>query len=1127
MFAPLRRLAPAFFVTACTAISYAAEISPPAPAKSGLKGPDRVPVPATRPASEEPARAAKLFKVPDGFTVDLFAAEPLLGNPVAICLDNQGRLFVSETYRYRSSTLDIRHYMFMLEDDLASRTVEDRVAFMKKNFPNDWQKLGIESEVIRLVEDRDGDGKADFSSIYADGFNSLLDGIASGVLAHGGSVWFTNMPSLWKLDGIDKDGRAEKREEISRGYGVRFSFTGHDMHGLILAPDGRLYFSFGDRGASVTTKEGVKLAFPDEGAVFRCEPDGSRMEVFCRGLRNPQELAFDKHGNLFTGDNDSDQGDRERWEYLVPGGDYGWRVGWQHHPLGKEHNPWLAEKLWEPYFPGQAAYIIPPIANIPDGPSGLAYYPGTGLEARYNDHFFLCGFKGTSARSSISSWESQRLGAGFRLSDEHVFLGNVQATDITFGPDSKMYFSEWGEGWEGTARGRVFRIYDTLASQQPPVEEVKKLLATGFKDILAHELSPLLRHADQRIRLEAQWELAGRPEAEREFINVATSGPTNFPEPQLSRLHAIWGLGSVARRAEYKTPGAASKMLTPLLKLLEDEDEEVRGQVAKVLGENRVAAAYDGLMRTLRDTKERVSFFSAIALGQLGRKECVPQVLLMVRENAGVDPFLRHAYVMALAGTQDTAALIAAAKNDNVHIRMAALLALRRLERPEIAQFLADEDPLLVLEAARAIYEVPIAPALPQLAGLIAKPAADKQLMFRVLGANFRTGTPATAQALAEFAAKDEAPAVLRAEALKLLALWPKPPARDRVTGLFSPLPPRPAELAATALHAVLASLLKVKSEPLLLATLEATGALQLKADGAPLLALIGKGDASPAVRKSALETLAALGDPKLAEAIQLTLADPDAGLRIAASAMLAKLDPTKAAEQLAAVFAKAALPEKKAVILALGNIPGPAADRVLGGLMEELRAGKIPAEVQVELFEVVERRPAPAVKAQLTAYQNALPKSDPLAAFASTLTGGDKAAGETVFREHAVAACLRCHRLKGSGGEAGPDLTGIGSKRDRAFLLESIVLPNAKIAEGFQTVVVTMKNGDIQAGLLKSETATEVVLQLPGSPAVTVKKAEIAARDAAPSGMPPNLGDLLTKREIRDLVEFMASLKE
>jgi len=1126
MSSPLRRLAPAFFVAACAAFSHAAEIAP-ASAKTGLKGPERVAAPAQRPASDDPLKAMKLFRPAEGITVDLFAAEPMLGNPVAICLDNEGRVFVSETYRYRTSTLDIRHYMFMLEDDLASRTIEDREAQMKKHFPGDWQQLGIETEVIRVVEDRDRNGKADFSAVYASGFNTLLDGIASGVLAHHGSVWFTNMPSLWKLDGMDQAGRAEKREEVSRGYGVRFSFTGHDMHGLIIGPDERLYFSFGDRGANVKTKEGATLAFPDEGAVFRCELDGSHMEVVCRGLRNPQELAFDKFGNLFTGDNDSDQGDRERWEYLVEGGDYGWRVGWQHPPLGKEFNPWLAEKLWLPWFEGQAAYILPAIANIPDGPSGLAYNPGTGLPLRFEDNFFLCGFKGSSARSNISTWKSRPFRASFRLDDEEVFLGNVQATDIAFGPDSKLYISEWGEGWEGTARGRIFRAWDPVAINDPQVEEVRLLLAEGFKQKVPVELRPLLRHKDQRVRLEAQWEFATRPQGESELVDAAASGPTDAPEPQLARLHGIWGLGSIARRAEYTTPGAAARILAPLLPLLEDGDEEVRAQTAKVLGENRVAAAYDGLMKTLRDPKERVSFFSAMALARLGRKECVPQVLLMVREHAATQPFLRHAYVMALVGANDLPALQAAAKHQDSHIRMAALLAMRRMERPEIAQFLADEDPLLVIEAARAINDVPIAPALPQLAALAATPTANAQLTVRALNASFRTGTAAGAQALAGFAAKDGASESLRVESLKLLASWPQPPARDRVTGNFSPLPARDAAPAAAALRTALPQLLAAKSEPLVLAALDAAAALQMKADGAAVLALMAKNDASPKIRGKALETLAALGDPKLADAIQLALTDKDAALRVSASAMLAKLDPAKAADQLAAVFAKGAIPEKKAVLSALGGIPGPAADRALTALLDDLRTGKIPVETQVELLEAAAKRKAPQVQAKLKAYADALPKDKPLAAFQPCLTGGDAALGETIFREHAVAACLRCHKLKGSGGDAGPDLTGIGAKKDRAHFLESIILPNAMISEGFQMVVITLQNGDLQAGMITSEDAAQLVLQMPGTPSVSVKKADIKSRDAAPSGMPPGMGDLLTKREIRDLVEFLASLKD
>ena len=197
----------------------------------------------------------------------------MLANPVSISIDEQGRIFVAETFRLRTSNLDIRHYMFMLEDDLASRSTDDRIAYTKKNFPNDWQKLGIETEVVRRIEDKDGDGKADASTEYARDMTTLLDGINSGVLAHDGKVWCTNMPNLWLFSGLTPDGKAAQRESLSFGYGVRYSFTGHDMHGLALGPDGRLYFSFGDRGAYVKTKEGKTLAFSDEGAVFRCEPD--------------------------------------------------------------------------------------------------------------------------------------------------------------------------------------------------------------------------------------------------------------------------------------------------------------------------------------------------------------------------------------------------------------------------------------------------------------------------------------------------------------------------------------------------------------------------------------------------------------------------------------------------------------------------------------------------------------------------------------------------------------------------------------------------------------------------------------------------------------------------------------
>src|SRR5207248_6197568 len=142
----------------------------------------------------------------------------------------------------------------------------------------------------------------------------------------------------------------------------------------------------GDRGFNVTTSDGRSLAVPDTGSVLRCNPDGTELEVFATGLRNPQELAFDAFGNLFTGDNNSDSGDRARWVYLVEGGDSGWRIGYQYLDT---RGPWNAEKMWHKQWGEQAAFLVPPVENIANGPSGVTMYPGTGLPKEYAGRFFL------------------------------------------------------------------------------------------------------------------------------------------------------------------------------------------------------------------------------------------------------------------------------------------------------------------------------------------------------------------------------------------------------------------------------------------------------------------------------------------------------------------------------------------------------------------------------------------------------------------------------------------------------------------------------------------------------------------------------------------------------------------
>src|SRR5262249_1882717 len=177
---------------------------------------------------------------------------------------------------------------------------------------------------VRRIVDTDGDGVADADTVFATNFHDHAAGIGAGLLAYHGDVYYACIPDLWRLRDKDGDGVAEVQEKLSSGYGVHGALLGHDLHGLRIGPDRRLYFSIGDRAFHVETKEGV-LAHPQSGAVLRCELDGSHLEVWADGLRNPQELSFDDYGNLWTGDNNSDGGDRARWVEVIEGGDAGGR----------------------------------------------------------------------------------------------------------------------------------------------------------------------------------------------------------------------------------------------------------------------------------------------------------------------------------------------------------------------------------------------------------------------------------------------------------------------------------------------------------------------------------------------------------------------------------------------------------------------------------------------------------------------------------------------------------------------------------------------------------------------------------------------------------------------------------
>jgi quinoprotein glucose dehydrogenase len=1076
-------------------------------------------------ASDEGERAIRSFRVPAGLTVELFAAEPLLANPVAFCIDEKGCMYVAETFRLGEGVTDTREHMEWLDDDLACRTVADRVAMYRKFLGKEFEKFHLQHERVRRIVDRDGDGRADSATVFADGFNDPAAGIGAGVFARREDVWYACIPWLWKLRDTNGDGRACQRVLLHEGYGVHVGFVGHDLHGLRLGPDGKLYFSMGDRGFNVRTTEGRPLAVPDTGSVLRCNPDGSELEVFATGLRNPQELAFDRYGNLFTADNNSDSGDRARWVYLVEGGDSGWRIGYQFMEAPYSRGPWNEEKLWYPAFAGQAAYIVPPIANIADGPSGLVYNPGVSLlPAAYDHHFFLADFRGGSGYSGIRSFAVAAKGASFRLVDAQEFVWSVLATDVDFGPDGSLYFSDWVEGWGKPNKGRVYRLADSSRRGLPQVRETKSLLAQGMEGRSGDELAALLAHGDMRVRQEAQFELAGRGDAGwRVLARVAGSRAST-----LARIHAIWGLGQAARTTRDRARARLWGVLEPLLA---DADPEVRAQAVKVLGDAKVMRALAGLCGLVGDASPRVRFLAAIALGKLGRAEAIEPLCSMLRNNEDKDPYLRHAGVMGLVGSGNRVAWQQAARNASPSVRMGVLLALRRVEDPDVARFLNDPDPRLVLEAARAIYDVPIAPALPALAALRHDAKSPLALLRRVYSANFRLGGAEHAAALAGGAAQGDLPETARVLALELLAKWAKPPGLDVVTGLWRPIPPRPSEAAAAALAAKLEGLLTAAPAAVRGAAVLATEALRIKAAGVHLAALAADRQQPDEIRAGAIKALDLFEDARLVDVTRRVLGLPGPQSRTEALRVLAKVDPTAAITPLQERLAGGTVAERQGAIAILAGMRGDAARDVLVGWLDRLIAGKAPAEIQLDLVEAAARRPEPEFRQKLKAYEASKRPDDALAAYREVLAGGDSQRGMTIFMTRSDLECVRCHKVAGQsdepvGGEVGPELSDVGSRETRTYLLESIVNPDKQIAKGFESVVLATSDGRVHTGILRGEDAKGVRLMTAEGKLLSVPRDSIEERQRGPSAMPKDLAGKLSRTELRDLIEFLANLK-
>ena len=1014
--------------------------------------------------------------------------------------------------------------MGWLNDDLAAQTVEDRVRMFRKHLSDKADDYTVEHDRIRLLTDTDGDGVYDASTVFADGFNDIADGTGAGVLHWNDKVYYTCIPKLYSLTDADNDGVADKQDALADGFGVRVAFRGHDMHGLTVGPDGRIYFSIGDRGYNVTTAEGKKLHRPDTGAVFRCEPDGSHLEEFASGFRNPQELAFDDYGNLFTGDNNSDSGDKARWVYIVEGADIGWRMYFQYL---EDRGPWNRERMWYPYREDaettavQPAYITPPIINIADGPSGLTYYPGVGLSDRYKGHFFLADFRGTAGNSGIRSFSVKPKGATFELTDSHEFIWSILATDVEFGYDGGIYITDWVNGWEGEGKGRLYRFSDKENSEAAAASAA--IMKAGFADRSNEELVKLLSHADKRIRQEAQFALA-KPQNIKLLGGIARNEGETLP-----RIHAIWALGQLGRQD-------ATGPTAVLMANLTDQDAEVRAQAVRTINDicgREVPQAFrlplrSAFTKLLTDESARVQSFAAIGLGKFGEAQDSAALVELLNRNNDEDPVLRHAAVMGLVKTasNNLDSFIETTKSSSVPVRRAAVVVLRRLKSPKVADFLNDADWSVVAEAARAIDDEEIDSKQGELAALLTRTGLPDAVLRRAMNAAFRNGGVDHAKTIARMAASDQYETAIREEAVAVLSAWNEPPPLDRVNGRWRPLEERKIAGIADAIRPALTGILGSSEAKLRSLGVELASRYGIT-EVAPMLRSFVMDTKNPAeTRGSALKALDTLDDANLPAVIEASLKSDAVSLRNAARTILMKRDPERGLNLMVSTLTDGKPREQQTAITALAEKGGEKAMTAIAAQFDKLLAGTAAPETHLELIQAATESGSKEMAAKLKQFEASRKKDDPLAKYRESLAGGDAANGRSIFFGRSAASCRRCHKVGDDGGAVGPELSKIAKERNREYLLESIVYPNAKIAKGFETVVLLMDSGKTYTGVVKEQDDETMKLMDANGALITVRKDEIDDQAKGLSGMPADLIKHLSKSDLRDLVEYLAQQK-
>ena len=569
----------------------------------------------------------------DRLRVDLFAAAPDIVHPICLDFDARGRLLVIESHTH----------------------------FRPPNYK------GPQFDRIRVLEDTDGDGKADRFTTFFEGTTFTMD-----VAGHpDGSVYVATRNEVLRLRDTDGDGKADEKKRIVF-LDTKGNYPHNGLSGLCFDSKGDLYFGIGENlGAAykLVGADGTTLTGGGEGGnMFHCTADGRNLRRVATGFWNPFGTCRDVFGRLFTVDNDPDACRLAGWSTSSRAATYGFQFRYGRagrHPF----------QCWDGQLPG----TLPMVTGVGEAPCEVLSYESDGLPREYLGSLLVASW----ADHRVERYVPKPRGASFVAERKPFVQGgqNFRPVGLAVAPDGSLFVSDWVlSDYTLHGKGAVWHVRPKLALKPDRPADPRKGLFSAHR--------PLRESAAGKLAAD---------DAGRDFLRKHLA--SDDVRVRAAALTALIDAGD--RKTDL--PAIAEK----------DAETGLRALAVRTL-----AARGEDVDRFL-DRKQPAEV-RAEAVAGLKDKDDLPRLLELV---ADADPYLRHAAVYRLARSPELLDAVERRSLTDPRRRAGFLLAERASGRPEgvrlVPEFLADPDEDVRFLAAKWIadekltqHRVPLAEAL-------------------------------------------------------------------------------------------------------------------------------------------------------------------------------------------------------------------------------------------------------------------------------------------------------------------------------------------------------------------------------------------------------------------------------